>query len=280
MTFFCKTTLYAESTEGTCEDTNECTLNSIDCGSNGSCSNTSGGYECTCDSGYANLNGVSTAVCTDVDECLSAPCNTGVGMECTNSEGSYTCECPAGHDSDGNGGCTLSNTLLFSVPAPVDLVHYVLRQSYDYTSTVTSRRRRATDAGVAESLFQYGCWCGNLDVSVNPLYGSPIDEIDTQCRSLKKCSSCAQGGVCDPQSDFQIDYDSVNDSYSCASNAAGSCEESICECQLSFATSVAALINANNGELDSANMDIVDDGQTCVRSTGVSGLGWPSSCSN
>jgi len=259
---------YAENAEGTeCEDIDECTVDSIDCGTNGACTNTANSYECTCESGFANLNGVTTDVCTDIDECLSAPCNSGVGMECINSEGSYTCQCPAGHDSDGNGGCTLSDTLMFSVPAPVDLVHYVLRQSYGYTSSVTSRRKRATDAGVAEGLFQYGCWCGSLDASVNPLYGAPVDSIDTQCRSLRACQKCGEGAVCDPQSDFQIDYDGVNDTYSCGSNDEGSCEESICECHLSFATSVAAMINDNDGELDSEHMNIVDDGQTCIRSS-------------
>ena len=167
---------------------------------------------------------------------------------------------------------------MFSVPAPVDLVFYILRQTYGYTSTISNRRKRATDAGVAEELFDYGCWCTSLDPSVSPLYGMPIDSIDWECRNLRKCGMCSQGGTCDTQSAFQIDYDSVSDSYSCGSNAAGSCAESICNCQLSFAETVAELINANNGEVDSANRGITDDGLTCVRASGGNGLGWPANC--
>ena len=39
-------------------DVNECSVNANICGSNGSCVNTAGSYECLCDKGYAIYHNV------------------------------------------------------------------------------------------------------------------------------------------------------------------------------------------------------------------------------
>merc|ERR1712205_206486 len=65
------------------------------CDANAACTNTVGGFECTCDAGYTG-DGVT---CTDVDECLAAPCDANAA--CTNTEGGFECTCDAGYTGDG-----------------------------------------------------------------------------------------------------------------------------------------------------------------------------------
>lgn len=110
-----------------CESHDHCS--SSPCGPNGICTNTDGGYECECASGYAGRNCTNIdhclgnscssshsiaclnhpegtrAVCVcspgwggelcdeDIDECLGTPdlCNEG---RCVNDPGSYSCSCP------------------------------------------------------------------------------------------------------------------------------------------------------------------------------------------
>ena len=57
---------YTGSGKAGCVDTNECTEGTDNCHANALCENTSGGYTCTCNTGYSG-NGVA---CTDNNECL------------------------------------------------------------------------------------------------------------------------------------------------------------------------------------------------------------------
>ncbi|XP_036392365.1 adhesion G protein-coupled receptor E1-like [Megalops cyprinoides] len=80
-------------------DRDECKDTSV-CGPNATCSNTLGGYSCSCHHGYRAPPGVtltnSTYPCQDVDECRENPTICGSNETCSNTAGSFTCECKEG----------------------------------------------------------------------------------------------------------------------------------------------------------------------------------------
>ncbi len=80
------------------DDENQCALGTDNCSVNATCTDTSFGFTCTCNPGFAG-NGVQ---CQDVNECLTNPC-AGHGT-CTNQIGGYTCTCSFGY-VEGNGTC-------------------------------------------------------------------------------------------------------------------------------------------------------------------------------
>nr|XP_018672837.1 protein jagged-1-like [Ciona intestinalis] len=79
-----------------CEiDFNECELPGI-CNSSGTCTNTPGGFSCTCDEGYSG-NG---KYCHDINECkTTSPCHHNAS--CTNTNGSFNCLCKSGYTGNG-----------------------------------------------------------------------------------------------------------------------------------------------------------------------------------
>lgn len=86
----------ANGTGDRCVDINECVTSPGICGV-GACSNSAGGYTCTCPSGYV-FNGTT---CRDIDECIGDPCGVG-GTACNNLPGTYSCTCAAGYMFDGS----------------------------------------------------------------------------------------------------------------------------------------------------------------------------------
>ena len=87
-------------------DINECDTSlspSGKCGANAICSNSPGGFSCSCKPGFTGDPFVN---CYDVDECLD---RTACGREgvCENLPGSFTCSCPNGSPfQDGLKSCT------------------------------------------------------------------------------------------------------------------------------------------------------------------------------
>jgi hypothetical protein len=80
-------------------DVDECLSSNGGCAH--TCTNTEGGYECSCRSGY--LLGEENRTCVDVNECSDSPCN----HTCVNIPGGFHCECEEGYDLDGDGvSCT------------------------------------------------------------------------------------------------------------------------------------------------------------------------------
>nr|XP_054765691.1 mucin-like protein [Lytechinus pictus] len=72
------------------EDINECELSEDAC-RNGECTNTDGGFYCTCDEGF--YLGMGNDSCLDINECLGVhDCN----QICVNSPGNYSCSCQPG----------------------------------------------------------------------------------------------------------------------------------------------------------------------------------------
>jgi Coagulation Factor Xa inhibitory site/EGF domain/Calcium-binding EGF domain/Complement Clr-like EGF-like/Regulator of chromosome condensation (RCC1) repeat len=88
----------------TCTDVNECTATANLCGTAaaGSCQNTGGSYQCSCNPGFTLQTVNGAPKCVDVNECSSAtnPCGAGT---CANSEGSYACACPSYYTAGTNG---------------------------------------------------------------------------------------------------------------------------------------------------------------------------------
>ena len=78
--------------------------NTTPCGVNGTCDNTDGGYQCTCDKGYELGEAGS---CDDIDECASGNIECGDNASCINSPGSYACACDEGYEGDGYSCCPI-----------------------------------------------------------------------------------------------------------------------------------------------------------------------------
>ena len=89
-----------------CADIDECELGNA-CGTGSICTNTDGGYKCSCPTGF---NGDPKVACVDVDECLEeGRCSNGV---CVNDVGSFRCDCFVGFEGDDDGSCRDKNECL------------------------------------------------------------------------------------------------------------------------------------------------------------------------
>ncbi len=77
-----------------CTDINECDENNGNCSH--TCTNTSGGFVCSCDDGYVlNDDGFN---CDNINDCASNPCENG--GTCNDGIGGYTCQCLEGYSGD------------------------------------------------------------------------------------------------------------------------------------------------------------------------------------
>ena len=84
-----------------CVDVDECAIGSHVCGANTDCTDTNGGYTCSCKVGYMKGTWTPTAkMCVDEDECAGNSHICGVNTHCVNSNGSYACQCQAGYEQD------------------------------------------------------------------------------------------------------------------------------------------------------------------------------------
>lgn len=82
---------------GNCEDVDECTTNSDNCDVNATCMNSAGGFDCTCNAGFAG----DGTTCTDIDECMIGTDNCDVNAACTNNTGGFDCMCNSGFTGNG-----------------------------------------------------------------------------------------------------------------------------------------------------------------------------------
>ncbi|XP_029989109.1 adhesion G protein-coupled receptor L4 [Sphaeramia orbicularis] len=93
---FCKQGYTGDGTTF-CNDDNECQNVTNICSDRGNCTNTDGGYYCTCLSGYNSTGAVhftpnDGTECTDIDECKSGQI-CGPNSHCHNTNGSFYCTC-------------------------------------------------------------------------------------------------------------------------------------------------------------------------------------------
>lgn len=70
------------------------------CGDNQFCINTVGNYSCSCLEGFTST-GPSNEDCKDVDECILALDDCDMFATCINTKGSFTCECMPGFEDEG-----------------------------------------------------------------------------------------------------------------------------------------------------------------------------------
>ncbi|XP_030853296.1 uncharacterized protein LOC755833 isoform X2 [Strongylocentrotus purpuratus] len=79
------------------QDIDECSNSSLnECSPFARCTNTVGGYNCVCLSGYVDATGSSGRLCADINECISQPCFNG--GTCRNFKDRFTCECAPGYE--------------------------------------------------------------------------------------------------------------------------------------------------------------------------------------
>ena len=95
---------YVENRAGQCVDINECVSESNICGANAQCSNTIGGFACSCKTGHAKISETLTSQCADIDECAMGTHNCGQNDICENTVGGFECTlCPAGFEPGAEG---------------------------------------------------------------------------------------------------------------------------------------------------------------------------------
>ena len=73
-------------------DINECTTGTDDCSANAVCTNTVGGFYCTCNPGFVDVNGR----CFDINDCADNPC--GQNGKCIDGTDAYSCNCDNGYE--------------------------------------------------------------------------------------------------------------------------------------------------------------------------------------
>ena len=78
-------------------DVDECSLGTHDCAANATCTNTDGGYKCTCNAGFSG----SGKTCSDIDECKLDKHSCHANAICTNTNGAYRCACNTGEANNG-----------------------------------------------------------------------------------------------------------------------------------------------------------------------------------
>ena len=78
-------------------DVNECALGTDECDANASCSNTTGGYDCTCNDGYTG----DGRDCIDANECTAGTDNCDANATCVNITGGFSCVCNDGYTGSG-----------------------------------------------------------------------------------------------------------------------------------------------------------------------------------
>jgi hypothetical protein len=87
----------SQSYLGECTNSNECETESDNCDVNATCTDTAGGFDCACNSGYDG-DGV---ICTNIDECATDTDKCDDNAVCTDTDGASTCACDDGYTGDG-----------------------------------------------------------------------------------------------------------------------------------------------------------------------------------
>ena len=89
---------FEDQGDGNCSDIDECSASNLNnCNQNAKCTNTNGGFTCTCESGYRG-DGVT---CAEINECNEGSHNCHHAAECSNTAGSFTCACNDGFRGNG-----------------------------------------------------------------------------------------------------------------------------------------------------------------------------------
>ncbi|KAI4891290.1 hypothetical protein NFI96_003444 [Prochilodus magdalenae] len=165
-------------------DVDECLLVQSVCGPNSTCTNTIGGYSCSCWEGFTATNSSlpvgSSNPCIDVDECLSASSVCGFNSTCTNTIGGYKCTCWHGFTA------TYSNLTVNITNSCIDVDECLLVQSVcGPNSTCTN-----TIGG-----YSCSCWEGFTATNSSLPVGSSNPCIDVD-ECLSASSVCGFNSTC------------------------------------------------------------------------------------
>lgn len=82
-----------------CLNINECETGAADCDDKADCTDTKGGFECSCSAGWVDkedANLLPGRACKNIDECAKQTDNCNSNAKCDDTEGSFSCECNTG----------------------------------------------------------------------------------------------------------------------------------------------------------------------------------------
>ena len=152
-------------------DVDECDDSHLsNCSHNANCTDTIGGYECFCSSGYTGDGFVCGGECrvlgimiaqqivilySDIDECSASQDDCHTNASCSNTEGSYGCQCVPGFTGD---GFTCSSNK-YNIMIPWCQHHTDLFFS-DIDECVDSNLNNCSmNANCSDSIGSYDCTC-------------------------------------------------------------------------------------------------------------------------
>eukprot|EP01071_Lankesteria_metandrocarpae_P000051 Lankesteria_metandrocarpae@DN1008_c0_g1_i1.p1 len=142
-----------------CVDIDECATGADFCDKSSSeCTNNTGGYQCTCKSGYRQ--GSSNKSCIDIDECVEGiaqnlyniPCDP-ISSQCINLAGSFACACYPGYRKADNFDALLPSGCTGCCVDIDECSSSSLNQCSDYCSNGIVSSPVATN-------YTCGCWGG------------------------------------------------------------------------------------------------------------------------
>ncbi|XP_036392824.1 adhesion G protein-coupled receptor E1-like [Megalops cyprinoides] len=261
----------------------ECTDTSV-CGPNATCSNTVGGYTCSCHHGYRAPAGVtltnSTYPCQDIDECTDTSV-CGPNATCSNTVGGYTCSCHHGYRAPA--GVTLTNST------------YPCQDIDECTDTSVC----GPNATCSNTVGGYTCSCHHgyrAPPGVTPTNSScPCQDVDecrenaTICGSNATCSNtagsftceCKEGFIASPGLEWKLgvttctDIDECTDTSVCGPNA--TCSNTVgsysCSCHHGYRAPPRVILTNSTypcQDVDECreNPTICDSNATCSNTAG------------
>ena len=195
---YCNDGWYGDGVE--CADSDECAENdfamalanitdplwdSNECHQDGYCTNTLGGYNCTCDDGYEG-DGFN---CTNIDECFEQIDDCSEFADCTDTDGSYNCTCFLGYNGDGF-NCTEVDECLATINALRAAAPDHLIGEYSYCDA---------EATCTNTAGGYNCTCDE------GFYGSGFNCSDSdECAEMSIMAFTDADGYTDPLFDTNM----------------------------------------------------------------------------
>ncbi|XP_071091972.1 latent-transforming growth factor beta-binding protein 4-like [Haliotis cracherodii] len=193
-------------------DDDECTLNTHDCHSQATCSNTIGSFTCACNAGFTG----DGKTCVDTNECATNNGGCDSNARCDNTVGSFICTCNTGFTGNGfsctdvnecatnNGGCDgnarCDNTVgSFTCTCNTGFTGNGFSCT-DINECLSGTDNCGTDAICTNNIGSFSCACPNGYTGTPTIACTDINECaantDT-CQANSVCSNTAGSYTCD-----------------------------------------------------------------------------------